>query len=173
MTHPSDISPVSGATAASLDALPACPAFFPQAALARRVPWPDAYAHAPLNPDVLTLRSASLAPLACVRMAFALFYLPAAQAEALLRLALESAEVVLAADFKLAERNLELPATLAGRGLMALAKAHKTAAADGAPQTSFIQRGGIEGLVRQCNALVHERRPIFAGAAALLHLQRA
>ncbi|WP_411330405.1 hypothetical protein [Desulfovibrio desulfuricans] len=173
MTHPSDISPVSGATAASLDALPACPAFFPQAALARRVPWPDAYAHAPLNPDVLTLRSASLAPLACVRMAFALFYLPAAQAEALLRLALESAEVVLAADFKLAERNLELPATLVGRGLMALAKARKTAAADGALQTSFIQRGGIEGLVHQCNALVHERRPIFAGAAALLHLQRA
>ena len=106
-------------TAASLDALPACPAFFPQAALARRVPWPDAYAHAPLNPDVQTLRSASPASMACVRMAFALFYLPAAQAEALLRLALESAEVVLAADFKLAERNLELPATLAARGLMA------------------------------------------------------
>lgn len=156
-----------------LDALPACPAFFPQAALARRVPWPDAYAHAPLNPDVQTLQSASHAPLASVRMAFALFYLPAAQAEALLRLALESAEIVLVADFKLAERNLELPATLAARGFMLLTKAPKTVAADGAPQTSFIQRGGIEGLVHQCNALVHERRPIFAGAAALLHLQRA
>ena len=158
---------------ASLDALPVCPAYFPQEALARRVPWPDAYAHAPLNPDVQTLRSASHAPLACARLAFTLFYLPAAQAEALLRLALESAEVVLVADFKLAERNLELPATLAARGLMALTKARRTAAADGAPQASFIQRGGIEGLVHQCNALVHERRPIFAGAATLLHLQRA
>lgn len=166
-------APESAPAAASLDTLPACPALFPQAALARRVPWPDACAHAPLNPDVQTLRSASHAPLTYVRMAFALFYLPAAQAEALLRLALESAQLVLVADFKLAERNLELPATLAARGLMALTKARKTAAAEGAPQASFIQRGGIEGLVRQCNALVHERRPIFAGAAALLHLQRA
>ena len=166
-------APESAPAAASLDTLPACPALFPQAALARRVPWPDACALAPLNPDVQTLRTASHAPLACIRMAFALFYLPAAQAEALLRLALESAQLVLVADFKLAERNLELPATLAARGLMALTKARKTAAAEGAPQASFIQRGGIEGLVRQCNALVHERRPIFAGAAALLHLQRA
>ena len=166
-------APESAPAAASLDTLPACPALFPQAALARRVPWPDACAHAPLNPDVQTLRNASHAPLTYVRMAFALFYLPAAQAEALLRLALESAQLVLVADFKLAERNLELPATLAARGLMALTKARKTAAAEGAPQASFIQRGGIEGLVRQCNALVHERRPIFAGAAALLHLQHA
>ncbi len=166
-------APESAPAAASLDTLPACPALFPQAALARRVPWPDACAHAPLNPDVQTLRSASHAPLTYVRMAFALFYLPAAQAEALLRLALESAQLVLVADFKLAERNLELPATLAARGLMALTKARKTAAAEGAPQASFIQRGGIQGLVHQCNALVHERRPIFAGAAALLHLQRA
>lgn len=158
---------------ASLDALPVCPAFFPQEALVRRVPWPDAYAHAPLNPDAQTLRSAIHAPLACVRMAFALFYLPEAQAEALLRLALESAEIVLVADFKLAERNLELPATLAARALMTLTKTRRTAVADGGPQASFTQRGGIEGLVHQCNALVHERRPIFAGAAALLHLQRA
>ena len=162
----------SGSATASLDTLPACPALFPQAALARRVPWPDACALAPLNPDVQTLRTASHAPLACIRMAFTLFYLSAAQAEALLRLALESAQLVLVADFKLAERNLELPATLAARGLMALAGAP---GAEGirASQTSFIQKGGIEGLVRQCNALVRERRPIFAGAAALLHLQRA
>ena len=166
-------APESAPAAAGLDALPACPALFPQAALARRVPWPDACAYAPLNPDVQTLRNASHAPLTYVRMAFALFYLPAAQAEALLRLALESAQLVLVADFKLAERNLELPATLAARGLMALTKARKTAAAEGAPQASFIQRGGIQGLVHQCNALVHERRPIFAGAAALLHLQHA
>lgn len=167
-----DISPESAHTTASLDILPACPAFFPQAALTRRVPWPDACTQAPLNPDVQALRTATHAPLVCVRMAFALFYLPEAQAEALLRLALESAEIVLVADFKLAERNLELPATLAARGLMALTKARKRAAT-GVPQASFIQRGGIEGLVLQCNALVHERRPIFAGAAALLHLQRA
>ena len=167
----------SARVTAGLDALPACPAFFPQAVLARRVPWPDVYEHAPLNPDVQTLQSASHAPLACVRMAFALFYLPEAQAEALLRLALESAQLVLVADFKLAERNLELPATLTARGLMALSGTHKLESLKAkcirTPQASFIQRGGIEGLVHQCNALVHERRPIFAGAAALLHLQRA
>ena len=146
-----------------------CPVFFPQAALARRVPWPQQFAHAPLNPGMAELAGAARStPLPCVRLGFALWYLPADQALALLRLALESAELVLVADFKLAERNLELPATLAARCLMALAKAHKT---KGTTPTTFMQRGGIEGLVHQCKAVVHERRPIFAGAAALLHLQ--
>ena len=84
------------------------------------------------------------------------------------------AELVLVAEFKLAERNLELPATLAARGLMALTKPRRATGAnktDGAALTDFMQKGGIEGLVHQCNAVVHERRPIFAGAAALLHLQ--
>ena len=109
-------------------------------------------------------------PLPCVRLGFALWYLPADQALALLRLALEAAELVLVAEFKLAERNLELPATLGARGLMALTKPRR-AKAESADQTNFMQKGGIEGLVHQCNAVVHERRPIFAGAAALLHLQ--
>ena len=153
-----------------------CPVFFPQAALARRVPWPQMYASAPLNPGMPALAGAARSTsLPCVRLGFALWYLPADQAQALLRLALEASHLVLVADFKLAERNLELPATLAARGLMALAKARKTTKADrtgGAAHTYFMQRGGIEGLVHQSEALVHERRPIFAGAAALLHLQR-
>ncbi|MFT3958373.1 MAG: hypothetical protein QM665_04615 [Desulfovibrio sp.] len=160
----------SGSATASLDTLPACPALFPQAALARRVPWPDACALAPLNPDVQTLRTASHAPLACIRMAFTLFYLSAAQAEALLRLALESAQLVLVADFKLAERKPELPAGLAAHGLMALAGAHCRGRA---ARKSFMQSGGIEGLVHRSNALVLKRRPIFTGAAALLHVRRA
>ena len=146
-----------------------CPALFPQATLAQRVPWPQQHASAPLNPGMAMLaKAASSAHLPCVRLGFALWYLPADQALALLRLALEAAELVLVADFKLAERNLELPATLAARCLMALAKAHKT---KGTTPTTFMQRGGIEGLVHQCKAVVHERRPIFAGAAALLYLQ--
>ena len=154
-----------------------CPVFFPQAALARRVPWPQQFAHAPLNPGMAELADAPRStPLPSVRLGFALWYLPADQAQTLLRLALEAAEIVLVADFKLAERNLELPATLAARGLMALAKARKTTKADrtgGAAHTYFMQRGGIEGLVYRGGTLVHERRPIFAGAASLLQLQRA
>ena len=145
-----------------------CPIFFPQAALARRVPWPQQFAHAPLNPGMAELAGAARnTPLPCVRLGFALWYLPADHAQTLLRLALETAEVVLVADFKLAERNLELPATLAAQVLMALTKPHRAA------HTDFMQRGGIEGLVCQGKTLVHEHRPIFAGAAALLHLQRA
>lgn len=151
-----------------------CPIFFPQAALARRVPWPQQFAHAPLNPGMAELAGAARnTPLPCVRLGFALWYLPADHAQTLLRLALEAAEVVLVADFKLAERNLELPATLAAQVLMTLTKLRRAAGANRAAHTDFMQRGGIEGLVCQGKALVHERRPIFAGAAALLHLQRA
>ena len=155
------------------------PALFPQAALARRVAWPAQFAHAPLNPGMAELELAGSAPLPCVRLGFALWYLHADHAQTLLRLALEAAEVVLVADFKLAERNLELPATFAAQVLMALTKPRSAAGADStrganeAAKSDFMQRGGIEGLVCQGKALVHERRPIFAGAAALLHLQRA
>lgn len=162
-----------------------CPAFFPQAALARRVPWPQQFAHAPLNPGMSELAGAARSTaLPCVRLGFALWYLPADQAHTLLRLALEAAEIVLVADFKLAERNLELPATLAAWGGMKLtgfltgilAGARKDtsteAQAGRAALTDFMQKGGIEGLVHQSRAVVHERRPIFAGAATLLHLQR-
>ena len=151
----------------------ACPPFFPQAALAHRVPWPQQLAHAPLNPGMAELAGAARStPLPCVRLGFALWYLPADQAQTQLRLALEGAQLVLVADFKLAERNLELPAALAARGLMALTKARRTARGSCAGQTDFMHRGGIEGLVRQSGALVCERRPVFAGAAALLHLSR-
>ena len=64
-------------------------------------------------------------PLPCVRLGFALWYLPADQALTLLRLALEAAELLLVADFKLAERNLELPATLAARCLWRWQRATK------------------------------------------------
>lgn len=151
-----------------------CPALFPQAALARRVPWPQQYASAPLNPGTPELADAARnAPLPCVRLAFALWYLPTDQAQNLLQLALEAAQLLLVADFKLAERNLELPATLAAWGLMALTTTRRVTEAGQAAQKDFMPRGGIEGLVHQSRSLVHGRRPIFAGAAALLHLQRS
>ena len=153
---------------ASPKTLFACPAFFPLALLASRVPWPEAHISAPLNPDPQQLCAASDASLPCVRFAYAFFYLPAPQAEALLHLALNTAALVLAVDFKLAERNLELPAALAARGLMALAGG----GGGNHPKTGFMQRGGMEGLARQSNALVLQRRPILGGAAVLLHLQR-
>ena len=161
-----------------------CPAHFWQALFARGVPWPEASAHAPLNPDLQRLcavsdATARNAALPCVRLAFALWHLPEDQAQARLRMALQSAETVLVADFKLAERNLELPAVLAAQGLMALTevlggihgRTHAALRASRAGQSNFMQTGGIEGLVHRSGALVHERRPIFAGAAALLRLQ--
>lgn len=150
-----------------------CPALFPQVALARRVPWPLQYASAPLNPGMVELGAARSTPLPCVRLGFALWYLPADQAQTLLLLGLEAAQLVLVADFKMAERNLELPATFAAWCLMALTKTRRSREAGQAAQKDFMQKGGIEGLVHQSKALVHERRPIFAGAAALMLLQRA
>lgn len=157
---------------AGIDVLPPCPAFFPQAALTRRVPWPAAHAHAPLNPTVQAL-SAEAGALPCVRLAYTFFFLPAAQAQALLELALGAADLVLAADFKLAERNLELPATLAAGGLMALAGWGFCSRRQIPANHGFMQRGGIEGLARQNRATVLERRTLLGGAAALLHLRRA
>ena len=157
---------------AGIDALPPCPAFFPQASLARRVPWPAAHAHAPLNPTVQALR-AEAGTLPCVRLAYTFFFLPAAQAQALLELALGAADLVLAADFKLAERNLELPATLAAGGLMALAGRGIFSGRQIPADNDFMRMGGIEGLARQSRATVLERRTLLGGAAALLHLQRA
>ena len=104
--------------------------------------------------------------LPCVRLGFALWYLPADQALPLLRLALEAAELVLVAEFKLAERNLELPATLAARGLMALTKPRRATGAnktDGAALTDFMQKGGIEGLVHQCKAVCTSAAPYLPG----------
>ena len=157
---------------ASMDVLPPCPAFFPQAALVRRVPWPAAHTHAPLNPAVQTLRVRPDS-LPCVRLAYTFFFLPAAQAQALLELALGAAGLVLAAEFKLAERNLELPATLAAGGLMALAGRGIFSGRQIPADNDFMRLGGIEGLVRQSRATVLERRTLLGGAAALLHLRRA
>ncbi len=159
--------------AANIDALPPCPALFPWAALMRSIPWPDAYANAPLNPSAEALRTGA-GSLPCVRFAYAFFYLSAAQAEALLGLALTVADRVLAIDFKLAERNLELPATLAARGLMALTGWGLFSRRPNIrAEYGFMRMGGIEGLARQSNATVLERHPLLGGAAALLHLQRA
>jgi len=171
------------------------PAFFPQAALARHIPWPQEALLAPLNPapGVLEYRIQSVlhtglgtgpgAPLPCVRLAYALWYLPPDQGEGLLRLALKAATLVLAVDFKLAERNLELPAVLAARCFTGLAaccrprpaysEQEKAATQASATPQNFLRHGGIEGLASRAGAVVLQRRTLLGGAAALLHLAGA
>lgn len=114
-------------------------------------------------------------PLPCVRLAYVLSSLPTPQAEALLRLALDAASLVLAVDFKLAERNLELPAVLGARCIAGLGtlcgKRRGNRETDGdATPANFLRHGGIEGLARQVGAVVLERRTLLGGAAALLRL---
>lgn len=158
-----------------LGSLPPCPVLFPQAALTGRVPWPTQAQNAPLNPPPQVLAKMAVAPLPCVRLGYALFYLPEETGEALLRLALSAAQLVLAADFKLAERNLELPATLAAHGLAGLARLteHLRRSEPGFAGHGFLRHGGLEGLAHRAGAKVLERRTLLGGAAVLLHLRRA
>ena len=162
---------------------PFCPTGFPQAALARLTPWPSTALQAPLNPAPALLRASPGAPLPCVRLAYALWCLPPNQGEALLRLALKAATLVLAVDFKLAERNLELPAVLAARCFTGLAaccrprpaysEQEKAATQASATPQNFLRHGGIEGLALRAGAVVLQRRTLLGGAAALLHLAGA
>lgn len=152
------------------------PAFFLQTVLTRRTPWPPEARLAPLNPDPGMLMDATGAPLPCVRLAYVLSSLPPDQGEALLRLALKTTTQVLAVDFKLAERNLELPAVLGARCLAGLAtlcrkrREPRKAAGANAAHPDFLRHGGIEGLALRAGAVVLERRTLLGGAAALLRL---
>ncbi len=151
---------------------PLAPRFFPQAGLARRVPWPTAALAAPLNPARNWLLSAQTGGAAHIRLAYVLFYLPPDEGAALLRLAARAGREVLAADFKPPERNLELPACLLARGLLGAWPGLWPGTRGGAALTAFLARGGLEGLARRAGLRVSSRRPLLGGGAALLRLNR-
>ncbi|MDY0260499.1 MAG: hypothetical protein RBR41_12650 [Desulfovibrio sp.] len=144
--------------------LPEPPRFFPSATLAARIPWPVEALSAPLNPAPESLYSMLGAPWPLLRMAYRLFYLSQPQGEALLSLALTAAREVLVADFKCAERNLELPCVAAAACLREIC---------GARSTSFMRAGGLEGMVHRLGLTVSERHPLLGGAAVLLRLHAA
>ena len=144
--------------------LPEPPRFFPAAALAARIPWPVEALSTPLNPAPESMHSMLGAPWPLLRMAYRLFYLSQPQGEALLSLALAGAKEVLVADFKCAERNLELPCVAAAACLRRLC---------GVWGTSFMRAGGLEGMVHRLGLTVSERHPLLGGAAVLLRLHAA
>lgn len=151
---------------------PLAPRFFPQAVLARRVPWPTAALGAPLNPARDRLLRAQEGDAACIRLAYVLFYLPPEEGAELLGLAVRAGREVLAADFKLPERNLELPACLLARGLLGAWPGLWPGTRGGTALTAFLARGGLEGLVLRAGLHVSSRRPLLGGAAVLLGLNR-
>ncbi|VZH35363.1 conserved protein of unknown function [Desulfovibrio sp. 86] len=144
--------------------LPEPPRFFPSAALAARIPWPVEALATPLNPAPESLYSMLGAPRPLLCMAYRLFYLSLPQGEAFLSLALAAASEVLVADFKCAERNLELPCAAAAACLRGLC---------GVRGTSFMRAGGLEGMVHRLELTVSERRTLLGGAAVLLRLHAA
>ena len=144
--------------------IPEPPRFFPSAALAARIPWPVEALSTPLNPAPESMHSMLGAPWPLLRTAYRLFYLSQPQGEALLSLALAAAKEVLVADFKCAERNLELPCVTAAACLRGLC---------GVRGAAFIRAGGLEGMVHRLELTVSERHPLLGGAAVLLRLRAA
>ncbi len=144
--------------------IPEPPRFFPAAALAAQIPWPVEALATPLNPASESMHSMLGAPWPLLRMAYRLFYFSQPQGEALLSLALAAAKEVLVADFKCAERNLELPCVAAAACLRGLC---------GARSIAFMHAGGLEGMVHRLGLTVSERRPLLGGAAVLLRLHAA
>lgn len=147
--------------------------FFPFALLRARVPWPLEARAALLNPSWAELqrlveKNRHLPPrdTACICLAYRLFYLPCEEGAALLSLAGQAGGPVLAADFKPAERNLELPATFLARALPGL----WPCCAAGSALMHFLRRGGPEGLARRAGLAVLGRQSLLGGAAVLLRL---
>ncbi|OXS29023.1 MAG: hypothetical protein BCS36_06470 [Desulfovibrio sp. MES5] len=148
----------------SLANIPEPPRLFPAAALAARIPWPAEALSAPFNPAPESLCSMLDAPQPLLRMAYRLFYLSLPQGEALLSLALTAAREVLVADFKCAERNLELPCAGVAACLRGMC---------GVRGTLFMRAGGLEGMVHRLELTVSERHTLWGGAAVLLRLHAA
>lgn len=142
-------------------ALPACPRFFPYTTIASRIPWPAEARSAPLNVTPESLRTMVHCPAPLIRLAYRLFYLPLAQAEALLSLAVTAARDVLIVDFKCAERNLELPSAVLAACLRGRGPAHAS---------SFMRSGGLEGMVHRLQLKVSARHTLLGGAAVMLRI---
>lgn len=129
-----------------------------------------------LNPSWDELRryaekAADILPLAPIRirLAYRLFYLPFEEGAKLLALAAQAGSELLAADFKPAERNLELPAAFLAHSLARFL----TFGASGPVFANFLARGGLEGLASRAGLAVLERQRLLGGAAVLLRLSSA
>ena len=155
--------------AALLADFPARPLAFPPLKMAAAcVPWPVDARRTRLNPPPGTLRFLAVHRMPLIRLAFTLFYMPPATGAAYLHLALLAAREVVVADFKPAERNLEMPACLLARCLPGLWPWNAVSGA-------FLRNGGAEGLAakvgERAGAQVTERRVLLGGAAVLLRLR--
>ncbi len=135
------------------------------APLLQRIPWPAYARNAPLNPPVADITTAAAHPVKsydCLRLAFCFSALPEEQGTTLLRMASTISHKLLVADFKLAERNLELPAVGISWLLLHLF-------CDRA--ITIFHYGGLEGLVRTVGLVVEHRKTFLCGAAVLLGLR--
>ena len=102
-----------------------------------------------------------------VVLSLALHEMPEAVGNAALAEALRVAPRVLLADYRLAERNLDLPATLLVHLPERLAGAEHYRNFRG-----FMARGGVEGLAHRAGLTVIRRERLFGGAGALLLAER-
>lgn len=143
--------------------------FFPWSAARALVPWPADARSAPLNPSLAMLRALADGALSCLRLGYVLSCLSPEDAENMLREAGRCARVVLAADFRLAERNMETPAAvLAGFAAMAGTAFRKGGNAVFACAREYMRRGGLEGLARAAGMEITHRRSLLGGAAVLV-----
>ncbi len=149
------------------------PRSFLLAVLRSRVPWPAQARAALLNPSWAELRRLAVETQGIVphgalriRLAYRLFSLSFEEGATFLALAAQAGGELLAADFKPAERNLELPAALLVRCLPQLWPCFST----GPIFADFLARGGLEGLAQEAGLRVLARRPLLGGAAVLLRL---
>ncbi len=102
-----------------------------------------------------------------VVLSLALHEMPEATGNAALAEALRVAPRVLLADYRLAERNLDLPAALFVHLPERLAGAEHYRNFRG-----FMARGGVEGLAHRAGLTVIRRERLFGGAGALLLAER-
>ena len=144
--------------------------FFPWSAVRDLVPWPADARSAPLNPSLAMLCALADGALSCLRLGYVLSCLSPEDAENMLREAGRCARVVLAADFRLAERNMETPsAVLAGFAAMAGTAFRKGGNAVFACAREYMRRGGLEGLARAAGMEITRRRSLLGGAAVLAY----
>ncbi|MBQ9451722.1 MAG: hypothetical protein IJU65_00285 [Desulfovibrio sp.] len=132
--------------------------------LHQRIPWPAYARDAPLNPPMTDILTAAAHPdkgYDCLRLAFCFSALPEDQCATLLHMASTVSHKLLVADFKLAERNLELP--VVGISWLLLHLFYGKC-------VTIFRHGGLEGLVRTAGLVVEHRKTFLFGAAVLLAL---
>lgn len=155
--------------------------------LATAVPWPAHTAGTPCNRTAKEMLHATAAAWPCVRLAFCCAGLSSAEGVALLRAAFGCGREVWLAEFKTAERNLELPAVglawltawLAACGGKECGKKRADELGEdfvrerGGEVGNFWSRGAVEGLLHTAGLAGASRRVFWGGAAVLVRVQQA